>query len=156
VSRPWTARERDLLRLHYGPLARLPWPTAAIADALGRARRDVWSAARRFGLCWRSVGRPSARWLRRHYDAGMSDAQLAWAVGCDRMTVLRWRGRHGLPPNRTGNGAPAAHLPPRPSCRAGHPLDGTNLYVAPGGRRRCRECLSAGARRRRAGGRAVA
>lgn len=26
------------------------------------------------------------------------------------------------------------------TCRLGHPLSGDNLYIDPGGRRRCREC----------------
>jgi hypothetical protein len=44
-----------------------------------------------------------------------------------------------------GRGAPR-----KDRCKAGHPLEGDNLYVTPDGRGQCRACGAERARRRRA------
>ena len=50
-----------------------------------------------------------------------------------------------------GNG-PVAQNARKTHCKAGgHPLNGTNLYVSPDGKRHCRICKRAGARRQRQG-----
>jgi hypothetical protein len=95
----WTSRERDLVRRHYGPLSREPWPTARIAAMLGRTRKVVASFACRMGWCYGGTWRPLTAWdFRRCYRKGYSDARAARELCCTRGRVRNWRRARGLPP----------------------------------------------------------
>ncbi len=93
----WTAREKELLKLHYGPLSKQPWPLARIAEALGVSTPDAASAAYRYGLSYQTHKRISELDIMSFYQKGFTDVLIARAVQCDRRTVWMWRKRNGLP-----------------------------------------------------------
>jgi DNA invertase Pin-like site-specific DNA recombinase len=104
--RHWTAAERAFVIDHYGPLARRPWTTRAIARALGKTTAEVKAAARRYGRCWRYKTTPTdayfLREVRRMHALGMSDLRIARHQDCSRRTVYCARKRMGLPPVAKG------------------------------------------------------
>ena len=111
----WTAKERAFVVAHYGPTAREPWLTGTIAKALGRVSSDVRAAARRWGLAHRKLvlTRYKHAWMQRLYDEGLDDGWISLVVGCNRMTVCRWRKRNGLAAVKWGYGRPRP-IEPRP------------------------------------------
>ncbi len=101
--RPWSFTERQFVKLHYGPLAKEPWTTRRIANALGRTSDQVYGEAQKvLRLGWREkrTRAPRANDVLAHYGRGLSDSQIAFALEWDRNAVQRWRKKRGLPPNR--------------------------------------------------------
>jgi hypothetical protein len=99
ARRHWTARERDAVLAHYGPLSREPWPAARIAAALGCGPRRVHRLAQRLGLRCRDREPVDYRAVLRHYRRGLCDRKVAFCAGCGIVAVWRWRRANGLPPN---------------------------------------------------------
>lgn len=94
--RPWTAKERDLVRRHYGPAAPEPLPTRELAARLGRTPKHVYNAGPRFG-CLPCRAAPLRDRPAPLYALGLSDGDIADRLGCTRPAVTSWRKRHGLP-----------------------------------------------------------
>lgn len=97
--RPWTARERQLLRDQWGKR-----DCASLAAELGRDPKDVYSAARRFGIerSGPAYRRPDAKehlaMLKLHAQ-GLTDREIAGQLGRAHGTVTRRLRRAGLAAN---------------------------------------------------------
>jgi hypothetical protein len=102
MKRPWTRKEQEIVRLHYGPLAKQPWPTSRIAQELRRSLCSIRTAARTIGVSWGAYERPDPRALRAMHAQGMSDVKIALSLNCARLTVRAWRVGAGLPVNSRG------------------------------------------------------
>lgn len=98
LARPYTARERELLRRDWGK--RTP---QALAAELGRDVRSVYDAARRFRITshppvFRTT--PGQRdYILRLHATGLSDREIGAVVGRSHVTVARWLRRAGKPSN---------------------------------------------------------
>jgi hypothetical protein len=97
----WTAKEKAVVKEHYGPFSREWWPVRKIAQSLRLSVEDVQAAAKRYGLCHAHRPGPlSAAQLKkaeRLYERGLDDAAIAKRLPCARETVMRWRHRTGRP-----------------------------------------------------------
>lgn len=78
------------------------WSQQRIADSVGCSRTAVTQAMKRLGIPARPPQQPRYRqlqdgeWLRSRLEAGLSQAQIAREVGCDRTTVAAALRRYGL------------------------------------------------------------
>lgn len=107
IRRRWTAREKMLVFLHYGPLSKEPWTTRRIADATGRTTQQVRCMAKWWGRSWRDKEMVNYAVVEKYYRAGLSDSQVALMAGCAAPTVWRWRRDNKLRANRKSWGRPA-------------------------------------------------
>jgi DNA invertase Pin-like site-specific DNA recombinase len=98
-QRPWTAKEREYVRQHWGQKK-----CVVIALHLGRDRRAVFAAAVRFGVAQdrrriRKVNERLKQRIYRLHDQGLSDREIGQKIGRSHTTVARWLRAVGRPSN---------------------------------------------------------
>ncbi len=101
--RPWTARERNLMRQHYGPNSPRQLPTRQLAELIGRTVDNIREAAKRFAcdVSKRWWGADDDGRLRELHALGWSDQRIADELGFrNGVTVREHRLALGLPSNR--------------------------------------------------------
>lgn len=106
-GKPWTDREREVVREFYGRMA-----PEDIAEGLERTASSVWQQAAKLGLA-RKKPRFDAHakaTLRRMAAEGACNRCIGRAIGHERHAVRHWRRRLGLPP--------VASRGPAATCRA--------------------------------------
>jgi ribosomal protein S27AE len=110
-QRPWTARERELLRRDWDRR-----PRADIAAELGRKAPDVYAAAVRFGVhkpgkLRRPIDGNTDRAVLHWHGCGLSNREIGRRLKRSHVSVQRVLDRHGLHSNcRRSNREP---FPPR-------------------------------------------
>lgn len=100
AGRKWTSAEDDAIRRGYKSV-----PAADIAAAFDRTPSAVHQRANRLGLTRTNKG--YIDWtaavdgeFRRLHSLGMTDSEIAVALGCERLTVAKRRRGNGMSSNR--------------------------------------------------------
>lgn len=96
AQKPWTAKERDWLRVVWGTM-----PATSIAARLGRSELAVRDAATRFGAQRRRNRRldDCGRRIRNLHARGHTAKAIAARLGLSHAGLWAWLRRHGLRPN---------------------------------------------------------